>query len=455
MKSPVWSPNSWRQKPKHQLPNYPDADKLRSVEATLAQYPPLVFAGEARQLKAKLALVAEGKAFLLQGGDCAESFQEFKANTIRDTFRILLQMAVVLTFREKLPVVKVGRVAGQFAKPRSSDLETRDGKYLPSYRGDIINGYDFDEKSRIPDPERMLRAYMQSSSTLNLLRAFAQGGYADLHQVHAWNLDFVRKSPPSSRYEQVASRLDETLAFMGAMGINSASTPQIRETEFYTSHEALLLHYEEALTRRDSTTARLQEGFEGDWYDCSAHMLWIGERTRQPDGAHIEFLSGVKNPIGLKCGPNMSPDDLMILIDRLNPENEGGRLTLITRMGQDNVEKKIVPLLRKVKQEGRKVVWCCDPMHGNTITTSNGYKTRPFQSILNEVRGFYAAHQAEGTYAGGVHFELTGKDVEECIGGDQKITDETLAQGYYETLCDPRLNATQALELAFQLSGSL
>ena len=454
MKSEIWTPASWKQKQRNQLPNYPDAAKLLAVEETLSSYPPLVFAGEARQLKSKLALVSEGKAFLLQGGDCAESFQEFKANTIRDTFRILLQMAVVLTFREKLAVVKVGRVAGQFAKPRSSDLETRDGKSLPSYRGDIINGYAFDEASRIPDPERMLRAYMQSSSTLNLLRAFAQGGYADLHQVHAWNLDFVRKSPLASQYESVAQRLDETLAFMAAMGINSASTPQIRETEFYTSHEALLLPYEQALTRRDSTTARYEDGYEGDWYDCSAHMLWIGERTRQPEGAHVEFLRGVKNPIGLKCGPAMTPDELLVLIDKLNPSNEAGRLTLITRMGHEQVEKKLVPLIRKVQKEGRKVVWCCDPMHGNTITTSNGYKTRPFQSILNEVRGFYAVHQAEGTYAGGVHFELTGKDVEECIGGGQKITDETLSQGLYETLCDPRLNATQALELAFNLCDS-
>ncbi len=451
MKKEIWTPESWRTKTKHQMPVYPDQPKLDSVETTLSSYPPLVFAGEARQLKAKLAQVAEGKAFLLQGGDCAESFQEFKANTIRDTFRILLQMAVVLTFKEKLPVVKVGRVAGQFAKPRSSDNETRDGVTLPTYRGDIINGYDFNEASRVPDPERMLRAYMQASSTLNLLRAFAQGGYADLHQVHSWNLSFVRKSAWASKYESIAQRLDETLAFMSAMGINSQTAPQIRETEIYTSHEALLLNYEQALTRRDSTTARIDDGYEGDWYDCSAHMLWIGERTRQPDGAHIEFLKGVNNPIGLKCGPSMSPDDLIKLIDLLNPQNESGRLTLITRMGHEQVEKKLPALIRRVQLEGRKVVWCCDPMHGNTITTANGYKTRPFQSILNEVRGFQAVHKAEGTYAGGVHFELTGKDVEECIGGGQQITDETLSQGLYETLCDPRLNATQALEFAFQL----
>jgi 3-deoxy-7-phosphoheptulonate synthase len=452
MKSTIWTPDTWRSKKKNQIPEYSDQSKLQQVEATLASYPPLVFAGEARQLKAKLAQVSEGKSFLLQGGDCAESFNEFRANTIRDTFRILLQMAVVLTFGEKKPVVKVGRVAGQFAKPRSNNDETRDGKTLPSYRGDIINGFDFNELSRIPDPERMIRAYVQAASTLNLLRAFSQGGYADLNQVHAWNLDFVGKSAAASRYESIAKRLDETLAFMAAMGINNQTTPQIKEVEFYTSHEALLLHYEQALTRRDSTTARYQDGYEGDWYDCSAHMLWIGERTRQPDGAHIEFLSGVKNPIGLKCGPNISGDDLMVLIDRLNPNNEAGRLTLITRMGADNVEQKLPALIRKIQREGRKVVWCCDPMHGNTITTQNGYKTRPFQSILNEVKNFNDVHKAEGTYAGGVHFELTGKDVVECLGGDQAITQEHLAEGFYETLCDPRLNATQALELAFQLS---
>jgi 3-deoxy-7-phosphoheptulonate synthase len=317
--------------------------------------------------------------------------------------------------------------------------------------GDIINGNAFDLASRRPDPTRMTRAYVQSAATLNLLRAFAQGGYADLHQVHSWNLDFVKKSSQSSRYEELAKKLDDTLSFMSSIGITSANSPQIKESEFYTSHEALLLYYEQALTRRDSTTARSHDGYEGDWYDCSGHMLWIGERTRQLDGAHVEFLRGVKNPIGLKCGPSMSPDDLMALIDKLNPNNEAGRLTLITRMGHESVESKLMPLLRKVKKEGRKVVWCCDPMHGNTITTSNGFKTRPFQSVLNEVKNFFEVHKAEGTYAGGVHFELTGKDVEECIGGDQAITPEMLAKGLYETLCDPRLNATQALELAFQL----
>jgi 3-deoxy-7-phosphoheptulonate synthase len=449
--SPSWTPESWRKFPAKQLPTYPDAAKLAEVENRLAGYPPLVFAGEARQLKARLAAASEGKAFLLQGGDCAESFGEFRANSIRDNLRILLQMAVILTFSEKLPVIKVGRVAGQFAKPRSQDTETREGVTLPTYRGDIINGFDFTSESRVPDPARMERAYVQSAATLNLLRAFAQGGYADLRQVHAWNLGFVKKSAQNAHYEDIARRLDETLSFMAAMGITSETTPQIREVEFYTSHEALLLHYEQALTRQDSTSARPEQGYGGDWYDCSAHMLWVGERTRQPEGAHVEFLRGVKNPIGLKCGPNMSSEDLIRLIDALNPENEPGRLTLITRMGHDKVEAGLPRLIRTVQREGRKVLWCCDPMHGNTITTGNGYKTRPFGSVLEEVRKFRDVHRAEGSYAGGVHFELTGRDVVECIGGDQAITETHLAEGMYETLCDPRLNASQSLELAFQL----
>lgn len=446
-----WSPDTWREKEKRQIPEYPNQEKLKDVEKTLSQYPPLVFAGEARQLKGRLAQVCNGEAFLLQGGDCAESFGEFNSAVIRDNLRILLQMAVILTFGEQKPVVKVGRVAGQFAKPRSSDEETKDGITLPSYRGDIINGHAFNEESRIPDPERMIRGYVQSSATMNLLRALSQGGYADLHQVHAWNLEFVKKSAQSKRYEKMASRLDETLAFMQAIGITGETSPQIRESEFYTSHEALLLNYEQALTRRDSTTARPEDGYEGDWYDCSAHMLWIGERTRQPDGAHVEFLRGVKNPIGLKCGPTMTPDDLMVLVDKLNPRNEPGRLTLITRMGEELISSKLVHLIRRIKSEGRNVVWSCDPMHGNTLTTPNGYKTRKFETILKEVRGFNEVHKAEGTYAGGVHFELTGKDVVECLGGGQNITHAELAKGAYKTLCDPRLNATQALELAFQL----
>jgi len=452
MTNALWTPDSWRGKTKNQIPVYDNASELSDVEKTLASYPPLVFAGEARALKARLASVSRGESFLLQGGDCAESFNDFNATTIRDNFRILLQMAVILTFGGKKPIVKVGRTAGQFAKPRSNADETRDGVTLPSYRGDIINGYAFDPASRRPDPARMVRAYVQSASTLNLLRALSQGGYADLNQVHRWNLDFISKSSQSSQYEALANKLDEALSFMKAIGISSSNTPQITETEFYTSHEALLLYYEQALTRRDSTTARSQDGYEGDWYDCSAHMLWIGERTRQLDGAHVEFLRGVKNPIGLKCGPSMTPDDLMRLIDKLNPDNEAGRLTLITRMGHEAVESKLTPMLRKVKKEGRQVVWCSDPMHGNTITTANGFKTRPFQSVLLEVKNFAQLHEAEGTHAGGVHFELTGKNVEECIGGDQAITAEMLASGGYETLCDPRLNATQALELAFKLT---
>jgi 3-deoxy-7-phosphoheptulonate synthase len=448
MTSP-WTPWSWRSRPIHQAPAYPDPGKLKEIEERLATYPPLVFAGEARQLKARLAQVAAGEAFLLQGGDCAESFGDFRANYIRDTFRILLQMAVVLIFQQKRPVVKVGRIAGQFAKPRSKDTETRDGVTLPAYRGDIINALSFDAAARIPDPSRMERAYVQSASTLNLLRAFAQGGYADLHKVHAWTLNFVRTSPQGAQYEAIARRLDEALAFMAALGITSTSAPQIRETEFYTSHEALLLNYEQALTRQDSTTAG--PGYEGDWYGCSAHQLWIGERTRQPDGAHVEFLRGVGNPVGLKCGPAMTTDELMELIDILNPNDEPGRLSLITRLGHQAIEDKLPPLLRRVKAEGRHVVWVCDPMHGNTVTASNGYKTRVFGHVLAETRKFFQVHQAEGTFAGGVHFELTGRDVVECLGGDQEITEAHLAEGLYETVCDPRLNASQALELALRL----
>jgi 3-deoxy-7-phosphoheptulonate synthase len=452
MSNTIWHPDSWRSKVKNQIPLYDNLEELKAVEATISSFPPLVFAGEARQLKKRLAQVSEGKAFLLQGGDCAESFNEFSAVTIRDNFRILLQMAVILTFGGKKPIIKVGRVAGQFAKPRSHQMEVRQGLTLPSYQGDIINGYSFDQDSRRPDPNRMTKAYAQSASTLNLLRALAQGGYADLNQVHLWNLDFVKKSTQSSRYEVLAKKVDESLSFMNAIGITSANSSQIKESEFYTSHEALLLYYEQALTRRDSTTARNHDDYKGDWYDCSGHMLWIGDRTRQLDGAHVEFLRGVKNPIGLKCGPSITPDELINLVDILNPENEAGRLTLITRMGHECVEAKLIPLIRRIKKEGRNVVWCCDPMHGNTITTINGFKTRPFQSVLDEVKNFFEVHKAEGSYAGGVHFELTGKDVEECIGGDQLITPEMLGQGLYETLCDPRLNATQALELAFQLN---
>ena len=451
MKAKTWTPRSWRTKPAEQIPFYPDAAKLAAVEARLAACPPLIFAGEARRLQDRLARVAAGKAFLLQGGDCAESFNDFKANTIRDTFRIILQMAIVLGFGTKKPIVKVCRAAGQFAKPRSGGYETRNGVTLPAYRGDMVNGFEFDAAARTPDPARMERAYAQSAATLNLLRAFAQGGYADLRRVHAWNLGFLKKSPVHKHYESIAKRLEETLSFMESLGITGESNPQIRETEFFTSHEALLLNYEQALVRRDSTTADAGKGYEGDWYDCSAHMLWVGRRTQRPDGAHVEFLRGVGNPLGLKCGPDMSACELIKLIDILNPENIPGRLTLIVRMGHEKVKYKLPALIKKVVREGRAVVWCCDPMHGNTIVTKTGYKTRPFSDILGEARAFNEIHHAEGTYPGGVHFELTGNDVVECLGGDQAITEEHLAEGHYETLCDPRLNARQSLELAFRL----
>ena len=441
-----WTPTTWRNRPIRQVPAYPDAQALAATEARLAGYPPLVFAGEARRLKAALALAADGRAFVLQGGDCAESFSEFTANTVRDTFRVLLQMAVVLTFGATVPVVKIGRMAGQFAKPRSSDSETVDGATLPSYRGDIINGPGFDSVSRVPDPHRMEQAYFQSAGRLNLLRAFASGGYADLHQVHRWNLDFVERSPLAARYRDLATRIDETLGFMAACGITSDNTPHIRETEFYTSHEALLLPYEQSLTRVDSTS--------GDWYACSAHFLWIGDRTRQVDGAHVEFLRGVKNPIGLKVGPSTSIDDLLRLIEILDPQNEAGRLTLISRMGADKVASHLPNLLRAVRREGRHVTWLSDPMHGNTISTANNTKTRSFDAILAEMRGFFDVFAAEGARPGGVHVEMTGQPVTECVGGAHKLTEHDLA-ARYETFCDPRLNAEQSLELAFLVAEEL
>lgn len=441
-----WSPTTWRDKTALQMPAYADAEALGTVEAQLRNYPPLVFAGEARRLTKQLGEVAEGRAFLLQGGDCAESFAEFHPNKIRDTFRVLLQMAVALTFAASCPVVKVGRIAGQFAKPRSAPMESQGDVELDSYRGDIINNIDFEAVGRRPDPERMIRAYSQAAATLNLLRAFAQGGYANLHQVHSWNLDFVGRSPSGERYRELADRISEALAFMKACGVNPDNTPALSGTDFYTSHEALLLPYEEALTRVDSTT--------GDWYDTSAHMLWVGDRTRSPDGAHIEFLRGVNNPIGCKVGPTTDVDDLMRLIDVLNPENKAGRLTLICRMGSDKIAEKLPPILRKVSGEGRKVVWSSDPMHGNTIKSSTGYKTRPFDRILSEVQKFFEIHRAEGTYAGGVHFEMTGQNVTECTGGAEEITDEKLADRYH-THCDPRLNASQSLELAFLIAEGL
>ena len=443
---PAWTPDSWRTKPIQQTPSYPDQVALRAMEARLHGYPPLVFAGEARRLRASLALAAEGKAFVLQGGDCAESFGDFNANIIRDTFRVLLQMAVVLTFGGSVPVIKLGRMAGQFAKPRSSDTETVGDLSLPSYRGDIINGPEFSAGARVPDPARMEFGYFQSAGTVNLLRAFASGGYADLHEVHRWNLDFVRRSPLAERYQDLASRIDETLHFMAACGMTSESTPQIRETDFYTSHEALLLPYEQALTRVDSTT--------NDYYACSAHFIWIGDRTRQLDGAHVEFMRGIRNPIGLKVGPSVQEDDLLRLIERLDPANEAGRLTLISRMGAEQVAAKLPKLLRATKREGRRVLWVCDPMHGNTITTAERVKTRRFEAILAEVRGFFDVHQAEGTVPSGVHVEMTGQDVTECTGGARQLSEADLATRYH-TFCDPRLNAEQALELAFQIAAEL
>jgi 3-deoxy-7-phosphoheptulonate synthase len=441
-----WTPDSWRSSPVRQMPVYPDEQLTGAVEKRLVSYPPLVFAGEARKLKDALGRIVAGKAFLLQGGDCAESFAEFHPDNIRDTFRVLLQMAVVMTFGASLPVVKVGRMAGQFAKPRSDETETRDGVTLPSYRGDIVNGIDFTVEARTPDPNRLLQSYSQAAATLNLLRAFAQGGYADLHRVHGWTLGFVARSPAGERYQELANRIGECLAFMEACGLHSESTPQIRETDFFTCHEALLLGYEQALTRVDSTT--------GDWYDCSAHMVWIGDRTRQLDGAHVEFMRGIKNPIGLKCGPSLDPDDMLRLIDRLNPQNEAGRLTLIARMGADKIERHLPPLIRAVEREGRLVVWASDPMHGNIVKSSTGYKTRQFDRILTEVRRFFEVHRAEGTYAGGVHLELTGQDVTECTGGAQAIDEIDLADRYH-THCDPRLNGAQAIELAFLIAEAL
>ncbi len=441
-----WSPSSWRDRPIVQVPEYPDADAIASVERELRRYPPLVFAGEARRLQRALADVCEGEKFLLQGGDCAESFAEFHPNNIRDTFRVMLQMAVVLTYGAAVPVIKVGRVAGQFAKPRSADLETMDGVTLPSYRGDMINGMEFTPEARIPDPQRLVHAYNQSAATLNLLRAFSQGGYADLHQVHLWTLGFVANSPQADRYRDLAERLNETLKFMAACGLTSETTPQIRETDFFTSHEALMLLYEEAMTRVDSTT--------GDWYDTSAHFLWIGERTRQLDGAHVEFLRGVRNPLAVKLGPGVGADELIRLTDVLNPVNEPGRLTLIVRMGAEKIKSVLPGLIRAVEREGRKVAWVSDPMHANTVQSASGFKTRHFSRILEEVRTFFEIHRAEGTYAGGVHFEMTGQDVTECVGGAQAITEANLGVRY-NTHCDPRLNASQALELAFLLAEML
>ncbi len=441
-----WAPDSWTTADARQMPDYPDSAELDAATATLATYPPLVFAGEARNLTGQLAEVAAGRGFLLQGGDCAESFAEHSANNIRDTFRVILQMAVVLTWASKLPVVKLGRMAGQFAKPRSTPTETVDGIELPSYRGDNVNDIAFTEAARRPDPQRLIRAYSQSAATLNLLRAFAQGGYANLHQVHRWTHDFMGRSAWARKYSETADRIGEALEFMAACGIDPETVPQLAQTDFYTSHEALLLPFEQAMTRQDSLT--------GDWYDTSAHFLWIGDRTRFEGSAHVEYLRGIGNPIGVKCGPSLEPDALLRMLDTLNPGRVPGRMTLITRYGYDKIEAHLPKLVRAVAREGHPVVWSCDPMHGNTVKATTGYKTRPFDRILAEVRGFFAVHRAEGTHAGGIHAEMTGQNVTECTGGAIDVTEQSLADRYH-THCDPRLNAGQSLELAFLLAEML
>ncbi|MFW8634697.1 class II 3-deoxy-7-phosphoheptulonate synthase [Cribrihabitans pelagius] len=440
-----WQKSDWRSKPRVQMPDYTDAAALQTAEAQLSKYPPLVFAGEARRLKNHLAAAGRGEAFLLQGGDCAESFDQFSADGIRDTFKVMLQMAMVLTYGAKVPVVKVGRMAGQFAKPRSAPTETVGGVELPSYRGDIINDLAFTDDARRPDPARMLQAYTQAAATVNLLRAFSTGGYADVHQVHAWTLGFTEGEKAES-YREMANRITDTLDFMKAAGVNSDNAHTLQSVEFYTSHEGLLLEYEEALTRLDSTS--------GKWLSGSGHMLWIGDRTRQPDGAHVEFCRGVLNPIGLKCGPTTTAEDLKVLMAKLNPENEEGKLTLIARFGAGKAGEHLPRLVKAVKEEGAKVTWVCDPMHGNTIKSSTGYKTRPFDSVLREVRDFFAVHTSEGTTPGGVHFEMTGQDVTECTGGVRAVTEEDLSDRYH-TACDPRLNASQSLELAFLVAEEL
>ena len=441
----AWNKAAWRNKPRVQMPDYPDTAALNAVEAQLSQYPPLVFAGEARELKRQLGKAARGEAFLLQGGDCAESFGEFNADIIRDTFKVMLQMAIVLTFGAKVPVVKVGRMAGQFAKPRSAPTETIGGVELPSYRGDIINGFDFTPDARVPDPARMLQAYTQAAASLNLLRAFSKGGFADIHRVHAWTLGFTQ-GENAERYRKLTDQITDALDFMTAAGVTSDTIEAMETVDFFTSHEALLLEYEEALCRIDSTSGLPVAG--------SGHMIWIGDRTRQPDGAHVEFARGVQNPVGLKCGPTLSAEDLKVLMARLNPKNEAGRLTLIARFGAGKVAEHLPRLIQAVKDEGANVVWTCDPMHGNTIKSASGYKTRPFERVLQEVRDFFDVHKAEGTIPGGVHFEMTGKDVTECTGGLRAVSDEDLSDRYH-TACDPRLNASQALELAFLVAEEL
>jgi 3-deoxy-7-phosphoheptulonate synthase len=444
--SSPWTPATWRERPAAQQPSWPDAGAYDAVLKQLSTLPPLVFAGEARQLTAALGQVAEGRAFLLQAGDCAESFDAFSADGIRDRLKVILQMAIVLSYSSGVPTIKVGRIAGQFAKPRSSDTETIGDLVLPSFRGHIVNDIAPTEAARIPDPERLLQAYHQSASTLNLLRAFVKGGFADLSRVHQWNQEFVASSREGQRYESLALEIDRALQFMRACGIDSETTPSLHEVDFFTSHEALILGYEESLTRQDSLT--------GDWYDCSAHMLWIGERTRQLDGAHLEFLRGVRNPLGCKLGPTATPDEALAICEALNPDRVPGRLTLISRMGADQVEDGLRPLLAAVRDAGHPVVWACDPMHGNTFTSAGGKKTRHLDAVLSEIAGFFAAHRAEGTWPGGVHVELTGDDVTECLGGAEEILDADL-DARYETMCDPRLNGRQSLDLAFRVAELL
>ena len=442
-----WTPSSWRNFPIKQQPTYQDQELLKKIEEELSSYPPLIFAGEARNLKEKLAKAGRGEAFLLQGGDCAESFSDFDAKSIKNLFKLMLQMNMILMYTTGKPVVKIGRIAGQFAKPRSSDFEEIDGVKLPSYRGDIINGMEFTEEARVPNPENMLKAYNQSAATLNLLRAFSRGGLADLNRVHQWNLDFIKDNPLGKRYDELSTKIDHSMKFMAACGLNSDTMPQLHQTTMYTSHEALLLNYEEALTRQDADT--------GDWYDCSAHMLWIGDRTRDLTEAHIEYFRGIKNPIGCKVGPSMEEDELIELIDALNPDNEEGRLNLIVRMGASKIKEYFPKLLKRVKDEGRNVVWSCDPMHGNVEKSSSGFKTRDFDNILSEVEQFFAIHKEMGTVAAGIHLEMTGNDVTECTGSTScAITAEGLASRYH-TQCDPRLNASQALELSFMLSDTI
>ena len=441
----TWKPNSWRNYPVVQMPTYPDESKVNSVEAKLSFKPPLVFAGEVQALKKSLTLAEKGNAFILQGGDCAESFSQFSANGIRDTFKVLLQMAVILTYGSSIPIIKIGRIAGQFAKPRSSDVEIIDGIELPSYRGDMINDMEFNKTARQPDPQRLIDGYEQSAATLNLIRAFAQGGMANLEKVHEWTLGFLNNTPETDKYRAIANRISESLNFMKACGLTSSSVPQLRETDFFTSHEALLLNYEEALTREDTITA------EKGWYATSAHLLWVGDRTRQFDHGHIEYLSGIQNPVGIKCGPSLEKDDLIRLLDKVNPNNESGKVVLICRMGSEKVNEHLPKLIKNIKANGKNVTWCCDPMHGNTIKASNGYKTRRVAEILNEVNNFFVVHKSEGTLPGGVHFEMTGSNVTECLGGANEVKESDLGSRYH-THCDPRLNGSQSLELAFLVS---